>query len=323
MILNERQLRTSQRKLREIDANVKSLEADASIDARDRRVAASSLKALAAGIRDEVAEYDALRSGAIRTSEVSLEELPLTLIRARIARGLTQAQLAVLLGMKEQQVQRYERTRYSGASLERLKEVADALGLEVQGRATVGAVKETAHRPIWRKPLILMALDSLEQRWRRAAHGGVEVQKLLVNADVQIRQQLGFHAFEFEPYRYGPYDPFVEDDIDYLAARDLIQKQVDLAATFGDEVLIAELRTVPLSTTKEGAAWVAAFERSDKVVSSDVKAAIREIVDRVVDEYGGLGVRDLIAKTYAEHPEMAARSEIREEMTERARKHGW
>ncbi|MBM4258372.1 MAG: helix-turn-helix transcriptional regulator [Deltaproteobacteria bacterium] len=40
----------------------------------------------------------------------SLEELPKTLIQARIAGGLSQEDLATTLGLKPQQIQRYEAT---------------------------------------------------------------------------------------------------------------------------------------------------------------------------------------------------------------------
>ena len=62
----------------------------------------------------------------------SIEELPIALIQARIASGLTQADLARQLGTSEQQVQRYEATNFSGASLRRIKEVADALKVRIQ-----------------------------------------------------------------------------------------------------------------------------------------------------------------------------------------------
>ena len=42
--------------------------------------------------------------------------------------------LAEKLGLKEQQIQRYEATLYAGLSLERLQEVADTLGLEIEER---------------------------------------------------------------------------------------------------------------------------------------------------------------------------------------------
>ena len=52
-------------------------------------------------------EYERLRSGNYRTLKASsFQDLPLELIRARIARGLTQKELGKRLGVMEQQIQR-------------------------------------------------------------------------------------------------------------------------------------------------------------------------------------------------------------------------
>lgn len=89
----------------------------------------------AAILREQLAEYDALHHGGVRTLALgSLEELPEVLIRARIAAGLTQKQLAGRLGLKEQQIQRCEATRYAGANLGRIQAVAEALGIETRGQ---------------------------------------------------------------------------------------------------------------------------------------------------------------------------------------------
>jgi ribosome-binding protein aMBF1 (putative translation factor) len=86
-------------------------------------------------LRDQVAEYEALRAGQVSELELrSLTELTDALIRARIAAGLSQQELARRLGLKAQQVQRYEATRYAGVTLERVQAVADALGVEVHER---------------------------------------------------------------------------------------------------------------------------------------------------------------------------------------------
>jgi len=61
----------------------------------------------------------------------SLAELPTVLIRARIAQNLSQRELGELIGLKEQQIQRYESEQYASASLARLKEIADALKLNI------------------------------------------------------------------------------------------------------------------------------------------------------------------------------------------------
>jgi len=84
-------------------------------------------------LREQIAEFEALRSGKRSVISLdSLEELPQALIQARIAAGLTQRELAEKLGLKEQQIQRYEATEYASADLARLSEVARALRIRVR-----------------------------------------------------------------------------------------------------------------------------------------------------------------------------------------------
>lgn len=84
-------------------------------------------------LKEEIEEYENLRSGQVDTFEASsLRELPLLLVKARIARGWTQRELADALELKEQQIQRYEADLYATARLATLLKVADALELEVE-----------------------------------------------------------------------------------------------------------------------------------------------------------------------------------------------
>lgn len=93
-----------------------------------------ALKSQIADIEAELAEYDLLKSRQVSFSKTyALEELPRVLVQARIATGMSQTDLAEKLGMKPQQVQRYEATDYMGASLGRLIEISKALGVKASG----------------------------------------------------------------------------------------------------------------------------------------------------------------------------------------------
>lgn len=71
----------------------------------------------------------ALQSYALKTG---IDSIPDLLIAARIARGMTQRDLAEYMGLKMQQIQAYESDRYQGASLSRIAWVAKALNLDIQ-----------------------------------------------------------------------------------------------------------------------------------------------------------------------------------------------
>jgi len=86
----------------------------------------------------EIVEYETLRTGKRKVVALSsLEELPKTLIQGRIAAGLSQEELAARLGVKPQQIQRYEATDYRSASLERVNAVARVLGIKLQHPAAL------------------------------------------------------------------------------------------------------------------------------------------------------------------------------------------
>lgn len=53
------------------------------------------------------------------------------LVRARRAQGLSQKMLGALLGVRQQQVARWEADSYSSTSLERVSEVAEQLGVRI------------------------------------------------------------------------------------------------------------------------------------------------------------------------------------------------
>jgi HTH-type transcriptional regulator/antitoxin HigA len=91
-----------------------------------------ALRSQISELQAEAQEYSLVKNGQIKCSSVSdLSSLPKTLIQARVAKGLTQKDLAKLLGLKEQQIQRYESSNYMGASLARLIEVSKCLEIKV------------------------------------------------------------------------------------------------------------------------------------------------------------------------------------------------
>ena len=89
----------------------------------------SQLSDLEADLR----EYESLKSGIFKLDQLkTVKEIPTILIKARIAQGLSQKDLAERLGLKEQQIQRYEATDYASAKLTRIREIVEALDIEYQ-----------------------------------------------------------------------------------------------------------------------------------------------------------------------------------------------
>jgi HTH-type transcriptional regulator / antitoxin HipB len=128
MIQNEHQYKISQGKIKEIEESLDQLykEKD-SLHPRQFKMRKNGLQGMLAEIQEEIKEYDALKEKPITIEIQSFAEIPIALIKARIALGMTQKDLAEKLGMKEQQIQRYESNQYGSAGFHRLAEVAEAL----------------------------------------------------------------------------------------------------------------------------------------------------------------------------------------------------
>lgn len=134
MIQNEREYRITRARADTFTRALEECEEYGAVDPLLVELNRSALASQLDDLREELSEYESLKSGLIREIAVaSLEELPAALIRARVATGMSQRDLAESLGLKEQQIQRYESTAYAGASLTRLTEVTGALGLRITG----------------------------------------------------------------------------------------------------------------------------------------------------------------------------------------------
>jgi HTH-type transcriptional regulator / antitoxin HigA len=135
MITNEKQFRSTRLLIDRLRAGLAALDASSNVHPMFTEAQRSALTSQIEELKQDVALYEALRSGQIRTLDAEgLHDLPDILIRARIARGMSQKDLADFLGLKEQQIQRYEAERYHSASLDRLIEVADALNVQISER---------------------------------------------------------------------------------------------------------------------------------------------------------------------------------------------
>ena len=137
MITNEKQYKSTRAAIEKLGAAIDLLNLEMG-DLPKPLIEAqrSALNGQIGELADEVRFYEELRAGKISEfAAESLHDLPDILIQARIARGMSQKDLGDFLGLKEQQVQRYEADRYRAASLDRLMEVSDALSVRISERA--------------------------------------------------------------------------------------------------------------------------------------------------------------------------------------------
>lgn len=136
MIKNERQYRITNAQAEKFKNAIHELESEspaAGVHPALLKAQIDALRSQLQDIQEELSEYESLRSGRRPMPALtSFEHLPSALIQARIAAGLTQEELAERIGVKPQQIQRYEATDYKSASLQRVAKVIQALDLKPQ-----------------------------------------------------------------------------------------------------------------------------------------------------------------------------------------------
>lgn len=138
IILNEKELREARSRLTALDD---ALASEASL----KRVVeglppevviqiTATMRAERDDLSDAIAAYDTAKdtSNPSRLEHRAGNDPGLVLIVARIAKGYTQRDLAWRLGIKEQQVQRYEADRYSSISVKNYARVAALLGVRLR-----------------------------------------------------------------------------------------------------------------------------------------------------------------------------------------------
>ena len=131
MITNERQYLITQAQAAKFRDALAATPAEG-LHPKARKAMRDGAQSQLAELEEQLAEYDTLRAGKIVSIKAdSITGIGDALVKARIIRKLTHKALAERMDLAEQQIQRYEATRYAGVSIERLQAVADALNLRV------------------------------------------------------------------------------------------------------------------------------------------------------------------------------------------------
>jgi hypothetical protein len=95
---------------------------------------------------EEVQSYERLKRGQFGEFE-NLHGLGQILIGLRIARGMTQRELARQLNVDETSVSRDERNEYHGITVDRAKRVLDAMGVRLVTRVEVEPLRSPGDPP--------------------------------------------------------------------------------------------------------------------------------------------------------------------------------
>lgn len=143
MIKNDRQLAITKERLRELEARLVRLKRKfARPD--EYQFYSESTRDTVALMKQEIRDFRLVQSGAVgkilrlwakRGAMVPAGKMDLSLgeliAMLRIARGLTQEQLASRLGIQQANLARYEQRGYSGYTVETLSKIFTALGVKL------------------------------------------------------------------------------------------------------------------------------------------------------------------------------------------------
>lgn len=132
MIKNEKQYNTSKKRLAELEHTISTKQSKVLPNSKEEG-ALNSLILIRNTIKEEIKQYESLKiKGIPLRRKVSVAQLPNILIEHKIAKGLTQKQYSEILGIKEQQLQRYEAENYSSVSFSRLLEYLEKAKIKIQ-----------------------------------------------------------------------------------------------------------------------------------------------------------------------------------------------
>src|ERR1017187_8327189 len=82
-------------------------------------------------LEDELREYDQLKAGELALPHVErLDQIAPFIARIRIAKCVSQTELARRLGVSKQVISRYEESDYQTVAITRLQEILDAIGIK-------------------------------------------------------------------------------------------------------------------------------------------------------------------------------------------------
>lgn len=202
-------------------------------------------------LEEEVSGYEQLMRGDLGEL-LNLHGLGYMLVALRIARGLTQRELAARLNTHESQVSRDERNEYHGITVERASRVLDALGAGILELTAASAPRDLDPRSLAAARIIAsltagcpFCLDMNAATWRRAKLSADDLSALL-SADPLRWEALGAreaaaaryaHALSLTPAHVSPAlqaelrDLFSPREIVVLAAT---IAQVNMWSRFGE-----------------------------------------------------------------------------------------
>lgn len=82
-------------------------------------------------LEDDLREYDQMKSGELTVPHFErLDQIAPSIVKIRIAKGVSQTELARRLGVSKRVISRYEESEYQTVAIGRLQELLDGIGVK-------------------------------------------------------------------------------------------------------------------------------------------------------------------------------------------------
>ena len=152
MIRNENEYKDAVRRLGEQEERLKQQTAElkrTKLSRDEIKRVLDPVRSFHEQIKEEVASYERLKRGEFNELQ-NFSGIGRLLIALRVAKGLTQRELAERLAVSETQVSRDERNEYHGVTVDRANRILEAL--EVQVTSAVSSLGQSG-RTVEQRPL--------------------------------------------------------------------------------------------------------------------------------------------------------------------------
>lgn len=134
MIKNDRQYEYTKKKLHEFEAELKTIHKKYSSNKNKAGLLSQGYVEHIVQLKAEIAEYENMKKSPLpKVLHVhNALEISRMLVRLRIARRITQAQLATRIGCKQADISRLEREDYQGYTISQLLKIVKNLNAKIE-----------------------------------------------------------------------------------------------------------------------------------------------------------------------------------------------
>lgn len=134
MIKNDRQYEYAKKRLSEFEHDLKETEKKYASGGNKKKLLCRGYHEHISQLRSEIKEYKRIKDSPLPRvlKAKSPDDISRQLVRLRISRKLTQAELASRIGCKQADVSRMEKEDYNGYTVSGLRKVAEGLGAKIE-----------------------------------------------------------------------------------------------------------------------------------------------------------------------------------------------